>query len=231
MSILNDLVPLVLDRIEESRVSPKFWNVEKEILVFLVEALNEAALITGEPQVRFIQSLVTGAPITLAANQTVFDITGDVPIFGMMRLESLGQVMKTSLWDLDRMIPGWENDVGAEIQHWFPIGLTQFGIHPQLEAPVNVFVSGVAQPVPSPRPYTGEEQMDFQEEYRDAFVDYAAHIAALKEGGKEFTDSIFVYNRFLKRAQELSKFATRKGSLRFTKTMGMVSKISSVEQR
>jgi len=129
------------------------------------------------------------------------------------------------------MLPGWENDVGDEIQHWFPIGLTQFGIHPQLTGPVNVFISGVVEPVPSPRPYTGEEFVDFQEEMREAFVDYAAHIAALKEGTKEFVDSIKVYNRFLSRMQELTKFAVRKGSLRFTRSLGHVSRVTPVEQR
>jgi hypothetical protein len=231
MSTLDDLVPLVLDRLEELRVSPKFWDVQKEIRVFLVEAMNEAALITGEPQVRFIQSMITGNPLTLGAGQTVFNVTGDIPIFGMMRLESGGQVQKTSLWDLDRMLPGWEGDVGSSIEHWFPIGITQFGIHPKLTAPVNVFISGATEPVPFPRPYGGGEFIDLQEEYRDAIVDYAAHIAALKEGTKEFVDSIKVYSRFITRMQELTKFAVRKGSLRFTRTMGVPARVTPVEQR
>ena len=44
--------------------------------------------------------------MTLPANQTVMTFSGDVPLFGMMRLESSGQVKKTTVWDMDRMLPG-----------------------------------------------------------------------------------------------------------------------------
>lgn len=231
MSTISDLEVLVLDRLEESRISPQFWDVQREIRVFLVEAMNEATLITGEPQIRFTNSSATGNPLTLPANQTVMNLTGDIPLFGLMRLESAGQVLKTSLWDLDRMLPGWEADVGSVPDYWFPLGLDQFGIHPKLKVPVNVIVSGVAEPVSTGRPYTGAENVDFQDEFKEMFVDYAAHIAALKEGTKEFTDSIKVYDRFLSRLQELSKFATRKGSLRFTRTPGVPARVTPVEQR
>jgi hypothetical protein len=231
VSIINDLVPLALDRIEESRTNPIFWNVQKEIMVFLSEAMNEAALITGEPEIRYSDSLTTSSQLTLPANQTVMTFSGDVPLFGMMRLESSGQVKKTTVWDMDRMLPGWENDTGDVPDFWFPIGLTQFGIHPQLVAPVTVIVSGIAEPIPTPRPYTGAESVDYQEEYREAFVDYAAHICGLKEGTKEFQDSIKVFDRFVSRMSELSKFASRKGSLRFSRTMGAPASTTPVEIR
>jgi len=231
VSTINDLVPLVLDRIEESRTNPIFWDVQKEIMVFLVEAMNEAALITGEPEIRYSNSLTTSSQLTLPANQTVMTFSGDVPLFGMMRLESSGQVKKTTVWDMDRMLPGWENDTGDAPDFWFPIGLTMFGIHPQLVAPVTVIVSGIAEPIPIPRPYTGVEPCDFQEEYREAFVDYAALTASLKEGTSEFQQSIRVYDRFISKMQELSKFASRKGSLRFSRTMGTPAAVTPVELR
>jgi hypothetical protein len=228
---INDLVPLVLDRLEESRTNPIFWDVPKEIVVFLVEAMNEATLITGEPEIRFDTSLKTKSQLTLPANQTVMTFSGDIPLFGMMRLESSGQVKKTTVWDMDRMLPGWENDTGDLPDFWFPIGLTQFGIHPQLVAPVTVIVSGIAEPVSTSRPYTGVEPCDFQSEFRESFVDYAAHIAGLKEGTKEFQDSIRVYDRFISRMAELGKFASRKGSLRFSRTMGAPASTTPVEIR
>ena len=232
LSVLNDLVPLVLDRLEESRTNPIFWNVKKEIMVFLVEAMNEATLLTGEPEIRFVDSLTTSSQLALPANTNVVSFSGDIPIFGMMRLESAGQVKKTTVWDMDRMLPGWENDVGGDVpDFWFPIGLTQFGIHPQLAAPVNVIVSGIAEPVSTPRPYTGTEPVDFAQEYREAFVDYAAFTASLKEGTAEFQQSIRVYDRFISRMTELGKFASRKGSLRFSRTMGVPASTSPVEIR
>lgn len=229
MSVISDLEGLVLDRLEENRASPIFWDVRREIRVFLVEAMNEAALISGEPEIRFANSPST--PLILPANQTVIDFTGSIPIFGMMRLESSGQVKKTTVWDLDRFLPGWESDVGNLPDYWFPIGLTQFGIHPQLNDPVSVIVSGISQPVPTPRPYAGTENVDYQEEFRDAFVDYAEHIAGLKEGTKEFVDSIKVYDRFIAKMQELSKFASRKEVLRFSRTFGARGSTSPVQVR
>jgi hypothetical protein len=232
MSTISNLEVLVLDRLEESRTNPIFWSVPSEIRVFLVEAMNEAALLTGEPEIRYTTNqAAAGGPLVLPAGQNVVQLNQNVPLFGMMRLESSGTVKKTTVWDMDRFLPGWENDTGDLPDFWFPIGLTLFGIHPQLNAPVNVIVSGIAEPITSPRPYTGAESVDYQEEYRDALVDYAAHIAGLKEGTKEFMDSIKVYDRFISRMQELSKFATRKGSLRFSRTMGVQGSTTPVEQR
>ena len=232
MSNISNLEVLVLDRLEESRTNSQFWSVQNEIRVFLVEAMNEAALLTGEPEIRYSTNQgLAGGSLVLPPGLNVIQLNENVPLFGMMRLESSGTVKKTTVWDMDRMLPGWENDVGNVPDFWFPIGLTLFGIHPQLTAPVNVIVSGVAEPVTSPRPYTGAEPVDYQEEYRDALVDYATHISGLKEGTKEFMDSIKVYDRFISRMQELSKFATRKGSLRFSRTLGVPASTTPVEQR
>lgn len=231
MTTISDLEGLVLDRLEESRTTPKFWSVPNEIRVFLVEAMNEAALLTGEPEVRFTNSLATALQLQLPVNTNFVNLTGDVPLFGMMRLESSGQVQKSTLWDMDRMLPGWENDVGDLPDFWFPIGMTRFGIHPKLAAPVFVNVSGVAEPVFTLRPYTGAENVDFQTEYVDALVDYAAHVAGLKEGTKEFMDSIKVYDRFIAKMTELGKFASRKGKLRFSRTMGVPARVTPVEER
>lgn len=230
MSAISDLELLVLDRLEENRLNSIFWDVRREIRVFLVEAMNEAALISGEPEIRFSLN-ATSQPLQLPANQTVIDLTPNVPIFGMMRLEVAGQVKKTTVWDMDRFSPGWENDTGNLPDFWFPIGLTQFGIHPKLIAPVDAIVSGIAQPVPTPRPYAGTENVDYQEEYRDAFVDYATHVAGLKEGTKEFVDSIKVYERFISKMQELGKFASRKETLRFSRTLGTRGSVAPVQER
>lgn len=222
MSTLASLAALVLNRIEETN-PPVFWNLQGEIYPFLVEAMNEAMMITGEPQIR--QSV----PFTLQPFQTIFNVPASM--VALLRIQAPNWVDKTTLWDLDRNTPGWESDVGDAIDYWFPIGLTQFGIHPQLTQQANVFLTGVQVPVPTPRPYAGTEPVPFQSEYFDDFEDYAAHICGLKEGGEEFMQSSKLYDRFLEGMTELSNFAWRKGSLRFTRTVGAPAAITPVEKK
>jgi hypothetical protein len=222
LSTLNALAALVLNRIEEAN-PPVFWNLQGEIFPFLVESMNEAALITGEPQIR------QTVPFTLAAEQTIFTIPSSM--IALLRIQAPNWVEKTTLWDLDRNLPGWESDVGPTPDYWFPIGLTKFGIHPQLTASMQVFLTGVQLPIATGRPYTGTEPVPFQPEYYDGFEDYAAHVCALKEGGEEFKSSMKLYDRFLKSMTDLSNFSFRKGSLRFTRTVGAPAAVTPVEKR
>lgn len=225
MSTLSSLGSVVLQRLEENPASPQFWQTVTEIYPFLVEAMNEAALITGEPQFR------NSTPFTLAANTTYFNVPSDC--VALLRVEGGNQIQKTSIWDLDREIPGWENDKnGTQPDYWFPVGLTQFGIHPQLAASATVLLSYVKLPVATGRPYTGAEASDFQSEYDEGFIDYAVTAASLKEGTEEFTNSVKVnYQRFLERMGELSKFAMRKAVLRFSRTMGASARIDPIKVR
>lgn len=219
---LSGLGDAVQYRLEEPVGPGIFWSLTGELYPFLVEAMNEAALITGEPEIR------QTALFTLAANTTLFTVP---PSFiALLRIQTPNWLQKTSLWDLDRMSPGWESDVGTAPDSWFPYGLTQFGIHPQLTTSVQVYLTGIALPVPSGRPYTGLENVPYQSEYFDGLEDYAAHVAALKEGGEEFKQSAKLYDRFLADMAELSNFSFRKGALRFTRTVGAPSTVTPVEK-
>jgi hypothetical protein len=222
MSTLATLGALVQDRLEEPRGPGIFWSLTGEIYDMLVEAMNEATLITGEPEIR------QKVPFTLAAGTTIFTLPS--PGVALLRIQAPNWVDKTTLWDMDRMLPGWESDTGPSPDYWFPFGLTQFGIHPQLTASIQVFLSYIALPVPTGRPYTGAEPVDFQQEFNEGFVDYAAHVAQLKEGGEEFLQSAKLYDRFLSKMTELSNFSWRKGSLRFTRTVGAPSRITPIEK-
>ena len=240
MSTLSDLSTQVFQRLEEP--TPTFWNNQLEILPFLVEALNEACLITGEPQVR--QSTV----FTLAAATTFFNVPSNC--VAMLRMEGPGSVFKTSVYDLDRLLPGWQGATGYGLgpygmgpyggtvrgdvpQYWFPLGLQSFGIYPALRAPVNVILTYVALPIATPiLSLTGNEVItSTQEEYREALVDLAVVISAFKEGGQELIDALPVLNRYLSRMVELSRFGLRKGSLRFSVSLGAPARVSPVEQR
>lgn len=223
-SQVSELENRVLDRLEETN-PPVFWNLADEIRTSVVEAMNVAMLITGEPQIRAI------ATTTLAANQVLQSMP--VGALALLRIEGPNgvSVKRTTLFDMDKLSPGWETETGDSIDFWFPFGFTQFGVHPKLTAGQQVILTYVAFPVATPRPYTGLEPIIFQEEYTEGFVDYGSHVNRLKEGGNEFQQSIAAYQRFLDKMGELSRFAFRKGSLRFTRTFGSPSLITDVKQR
>jgi hypothetical protein len=228
-STLATLATRVLQRLEENPASPEFWTLQGEIYPYLVDVQNEAMLISGEPQLR------QTTPTSLVVNQTLQTMpAGAVCI---LRVESAGalSIHKTTVYDLDRFTPGWENVTApASInypQFWFPVGLTQWGIYPKLTIPAQVIISYLSIPITTGRPYTGTEVCPFQTEYEEGFVQAAAHIARAKEGGKDFMESMTEYNDYLKKCQELSKFGTRKGSLRFSRSVGAPAEITPVRSR
>lgn len=213
----------VSNRLEES--DPAFWSIEGEIFPAIVEGMNEATLITGEPQVRpsevfSVFPSTVFAPLSMPAGAVA-----------LTRVEGSGNLQVKRCWmsDLDKHFPGWETAVGDEPKYWFPFGLTKFGIYPNLTVQVDLVISYVQIPVLTAPPYNGGEPVPFQNEYMDGFADYAAHILRLKEATAEFDQSFAEYNRFLKKCESLSNFAYRKNSLRFSRSAGVQSGIG--EQR
>ena len=227
MATISNLEVGVLDRLEEDRVTPKFWSVQDEIRPYLVEAMMEATLISGEPEIR------RSTLFTIAADTTIHSVPSEA--VALLRVQGHVAIPKTTLWELDEMIDGWRSDTADVnndvLQYWFPIGLTRFGIYPKLNAVSNVTLHYIGLPVTAARPYAGTESVPFQDEYDDAFTDYAAHVSRLKEGGNDFVGSIRALDRFNEKMIELSKFAYRKHALRFTRTMGAASVTTEVEEK
>ena len=224
MSVMSDIESQVLNRLEETD-PPMFWDLQNEIRPLIVEALSEGMLISGDPE------LYVTTPITLVANSNVQPMpAGAVAI---LRLEAgpSGTIRKTSLIDLDRFLPYWEQDTGTAIDFWFPLGLMQFGIHPQLTTPQQAFISCIAAPVPSGRPYAGTEYVPFQKEFDAGFADCAASAARLKEGGDDFQAGMKSYDSFLDKMAEMSRFAFRKGLWRFSKSVGAQAAVTDVKVR
>jgi hypothetical protein len=79
--------------------------------------------------------------------------------------------------------------------------------------------------------YTGSENVPFQAEYSFGFVECAAAMARLKEGGQEFMQGIQEYDHFIDKLAQLGKFGWRKGACRFTRALGVESDITSVTKR
>jgi hypothetical protein len=219
MSTIGDLETRVQDRLEEIQDGVGvFWSLQQEIRPALVEGLNAAMLITGEPQIR--KSMV----YTIPANTTLQDMPPGA--LALLRVEAPNGTMlkRQTLFDMDRLQPGWQKETGPLLEYWFPYGLKQFGTHPKLTAPQDIIVTYVGFPVPSDAPYTGTETVPFQAEYDEGFVGYASHILRLKEGGNDFQQSMALLQEFMDKMQEMSRFALKKGALRFSRSFGSASR-------
>src|ERR1700722_7271260 len=103
MATISDLEVLVQDRLEEVRGVPGvFWSVQDEIRPLLVEAMNEATLIAGLPQVR------SGVLFTLTANTRLFTLPS--PAVVLVRMDGFGAIEKTSAWAMDQDDYTWEEN-------------------------------------------------------------------------------------------------------------------------
>lgn len=223
MTTIADIETRVQSRLEEETDDVgTFWSVQNEIRPALVEAMNEATLITGEPQVRARTAFTIPATTVF----TPFDLPAEA--IGLLRVEGASSLptKRCWMWDLDKQYPGWETMTGDLPRFWFPYGLTKFGIYPCLNADVQVILSYVQNPVNTPPIYDGTQVIPFQSEYIEGFEEYAAHVLRLKEGNPDFDQSVPEYQKFLAAMEEMSNFAYRKNSLRFTRSGGMQSAIN-----
>jgi hypothetical protein len=225
MATIGSLEAAVQARLEDDLGI--FWLVAPELRPLVVEAMNIAALITGEPQVK------ASTVYTIPASTVFTPLPLPPDGLALLRMEGPGSlaVEKSYVQDLDNFNPGWEVETGDVPTTWGPFGLGQFFVSPNLTAPVQVILSYVQFPVSTPRPYTGAETIPFQQEYFDGLTDWAAAIARFKESGAEFQEAIPVLNRALAKFEELSTFAYRKGSLRFTRGSGATSNIVETRVR
>jgi hypothetical protein len=222
--ILSTLLPDVLGRVEENLPTapqlpgPTFWNLTGEVYPQMVDAMFEAALITGVVQ-------LSSKQVTLAADTTYFSMQygTNVPkgILGALRMRAPYSIRKTTLNGLDSMIPNWQQaDPGSQIRSWFPLGVSMFGIFPQLAAEANVVMDFIVSPVNEARPYSGAETIPFQTEFIDFLNQYAAAMLRAKEGGAEAEEAETVYKQYLGKMKQLSAFQGRLDSLVFSGAYG-----------
>ena len=123
-------------------------------------------------------------------------------------------IRKATLKGLDDMIPNWQNaDPSDQIQCWFPMGVSMFGIYPQLADESDVTMDFIQSPVNQVRPYIGTIPIPFQTEFNDAFSQYTAAMLRAKEGGLEAEEAAVVYQEYLGQMRALSAFQSRLDSL------------------
>ena len=218
---LSQLLPDVLGRIEENvEDGPVFWNLSGEVYVAMVDAMYEAAMVTGVVQ----QSSVA---VTLAAEQTYFSIQNNVAIgipkgvIAALRMRAPWQIRKTTLKGLDDYDPTWSiQPPSSQITAWFPLGISAFGIYPQLAYESVVTMDFLYSPVNEYRPYTGNEPIPFQQEFTDLVSQYAAAMLRSKEGGAEAEEADVVFQDFMRNMKALSAFQTRVDSLVYSSSFG-----------
>lgn len=230
MATLAQLATQVYQRLEEDPANPVFWS-QYEVYNAVVEAMNEAALITG-----VVQTAQT-ATLTLPTNTNYVAMPQNA--ICLLRVVGPQPVKKTTLDGLDKINPGWEGQGGTSanppvqtIQYWFPMGLDQFGIYPQLSAAQQVRIAYLSYPMQEPPfEYAGTETIPFQQEYLESLAQYAAHVLRLKESGQEFEESQTIYQEFLNTMRNMSAFVARHDSLVFTRTGGAAVRVVPVEVR
>jgi hypothetical protein len=225
---LADLIPDILGRLEENTQTgfPVFWSQTYEILPALVDAMFEAALVTGTVQAHDIQ-------VTLAAGTTYFDLQNNTAIgvpagvIAALRLKAPYAIRKTTLQALDATVPGWQSEApldpsnrGSNIKAWFPLGVSKFGIYPQLAADSFVTMDFIVAPTTAVRPYTTAIGVPYQEEFTSAFPEYAAVVCRSKELGAEAEEAESIMNDYMQQMKDLSLFQGRLDSLALTKAYG-----------
>ena len=222
--ILSDLLNDTLGRVEETN-PPVFWNLTGEVYPAMVEAEFEAALITGVVQANDVV-------VNITANTTYFPIQGASSVVpaGMLapiRLRAPYPIRKTTLKGLDDMVPGWQQAApGNQILAWFPIGVSIFGIYPQLSSSAQILMDFIQCPVNESRPYSGSETIPFQVEFNDLISQYAAVYLRSKEAGAEAEESATVYQEYLSRIKALSAFQGRMDKLVFTGAYGARTQVN-----
>jgi hypothetical protein len=223
MDTASHIADRVQQRLEETVGVGTFWDRTNEILPGVMEAMDEAAVLTGVVQT------VQSTPITLPTGTNFVSLPTNA--LALIRVNAPVYIPKTSLFALDNINRTWENDTGTQIKNWFPFGVTQFGIYPQLTVQQQITVVYIAYPVTVAPPYTGSESVPFQEEFHESLEQYASHVLRLKEAGYDFYASQEIYQEFLTTMQTLDVFETRHDGLIWNRVTGMGVMVNPVEVR
>jgi hypothetical protein len=240
---LADLLPDTLSRLEElpsdgGVAGPIFWSLTYECLPELVDAMFEAALLTGVVQ-------AVDIPITLQSNTTYFSFS-DSPSFGLgdydgasgipegviaaLRMRAPWTMRKVSLKALDDVHPGWQNLAPSnQLRGWFPLGVSGFGIWPQLSVESQVVMDFITSPVNAPRPYVPTLPVPFEEQFVSAFSEYAAALLRTKELSADADEAAIVMEAYLDKMRQLSLFQSRLDSQVMTPAYGANVRVNQRE--
>ena len=107
----------------------------------------------------------------------------------------------STLQDLDAYTPNWQNESGVPTTlAWASYNL--FTVHPRPDSdPHSVLFDLV---LPAPIPTADGDFIQVGRDELDSLIDYAHHIAAFKQGGLEFENTMPQYEKFLQSAAAFS---------------------------
>src|ERR1035438_4284849 len=115
----------------------------------------------------------------------------------------------------------WEDDLGDSVKQWAPLGLSSFLIHPSVEVPEPVIVTGIQLVTQQTWPFDGTVVLPFHDEFMAAIEKYAAHYLRVKEGGAEFQQSLALYQEYLDDAKRLTEIEDRRDPVIFSRSLGV----------
>ena len=228
---ISALIPTILDRVEET--TPPVWVTIMEVQSAIAEAINDAMLMIGRP------TQIVDQPYEVTPNLTWQPMpSGMIAITDIQGPSS--RLWKYTLRDMDYTqswwTSSWQNDVaqvsqGQFARAWFPLGFTMFGIYPKVSSPVTVTLTGIATPVNSAWPYTGNEPIPFHDEFFTAIEDYAAHYLRFKEGGNEFSESIKLLQSYIATAKRMTEIEDRRDPYIFSSGFGLKNGVNPPTSR
>lgn len=243
---ISTLARNVAYRLEEDPDDVIFWDLQIEIYTALAEAMSDLLLLVGRPT-QIVQQPFTLQPNTVWQSLSAFGYGrggygtggygGGTQSFVLLTDIQGPQspLWKVSLADMDYVQsswgPDWENDVADYPQRWFPVGLTQFGIHPAVSTPVQVLITGISYPVSDVWPYNGSQIVPFHHEFFTALEEYAAHYCRIKETGAEFKESLSLYQQYLSLAERMTQIEDRRDPLVFSKSVGGPMGVNPIQKR
>lgn len=206
MSTVADLLPRVFDRVEEPPSAPVFWNTD-EANFAIIEAMNDLLLLVGRP------TQIVQVPFTVLPNK----VWQTMPkgMLAITDIQGMGSaVYKVTLEDFDYLQAyagsDWENDIGAVILQWAPIGLNLLVVHPATSDFQTVLLTGISYPCSQTWPYNPATiTIPFAHEFLQAIEKYAAAYLRFKEGGQELSEGVKLYQSYLADAQRMTEIQDR----------------------
>lgn len=216
MATISTLSPYVEERLEEVAGAPVFWSEELEINSSIMEAMCDATLLVGRPD------LSVNVPFTIQPNtpwqQTPKGLLCILNIQG-----PASEVWKVTLEDLDYALvsdSGWEQDIGDSIIKWAPIGLNQFIVWPCVAQPQTVLMTGIQSPIQSQWPFNGSQTVPFQDPFFVSMEKYASGYCRLKESSQEFQEGVKLYEDYLQDMKRMTAIQDRIDPFLFSAATG-----------
>jgi len=178
---------------------------DPEVHAAIDDAVRALNLFTG-----FIQTTALHSAFTVA-NQHIYDVPSGY-LF-LVRVEFQGRVLdKTSLSNICNSNPEWLSETtantGIPVSSWVPLGVNKFAIHPADSlGSQNVRLAGVVEPTSLS---ADDSVIAIPDDFSDLIEDLASHYLQMKEGGIIFTRASLLYQKFLGKMKELTRFTTMK---------------------